>query len=62
MKYDIKILDEMRKLKKFVDGYIEYVTSANTCAYTDRLLESAIEQSKKVDKLKIKQDKVLAKF
>ena len=62
MKYDSKILDEMRELKKAVDGYIGYVTSANTCAYTDRLLEKTLEQSKKVGELKAKQDKVLAKF
>ena len=51
MKYDKKIKLLIRDLKFQCDDYLEYIDSANECAYSDRKIESIIEKLKELKKI-----------
>lgn len=46
-----KILKLMQELKREVDSYIDFVTSCNACAATDRLVEGAVEKAMQIKEL-----------
>jgi len=38
MKYDRKITSLIKEINESCEGYLGYVSSANTCAMTDRIV------------------------
>lgn len=51
MKNDEKIKAKAVELKSYLDGFLDYINSFNPCAYSDRILETVIDLSKKLEKL-----------
>lgn len=51
MKNDKKILEAMRDLEYWAAYYIDFVSGANTCAYTDRVVEHVVEKAEEIRKL-----------
>jgi len=51
MKYDRKITSLIKEINESCEGYLGYVSSANTCAMTDRIVEKIIEKSNEIDRL-----------
>lgn len=51
MKNDKKILEAMRNLSYWAAYYIDFVTNANTCAHTDRVVEHVVEKAEEIKKL-----------
>lgn len=63
MKYDKKIKTLITSIQQDTQAYSDYVnTFGNTCAYTDRMVESIIKNSKELEKTYNKQVKILENF
>jgi hypothetical protein len=51
VKNDKKILESMKELSYWAAYYVDFVTGANTCAHTDRVIESVVEKAEEIKKL-----------
>lgn len=50
MKYDEKIKHIIKKIKLQSDNYLYCIESMNECAFTDRIIEDIIKNSKELEK------------
>ena len=51
MKNDKEIFKLMTDIAYWCEAYLDYVDTANTCAYTDRIVEHVYEKAEEVKKL-----------
>ncbi len=49
MENDNKIKDVVAKIRDKASAYINYVDALNPCAYSDRIIEELIDESKKLE-------------
>ena len=49
MDNDSKIKDVVVKIRDKASAYINYVDALNPCAYSDRIIEELIDESKKLE-------------
>lgn len=61
MKQDKKIRKKVIELKDRCEKFIEYVTTLNDCAYSDRMIESIVLAAKELEKNHNKKFKELNK-